>query len=389
MEQSQLRDEVREFAANTLRPAARDCDRAGTYLPAELMREINRRYGRIGVPREFGGLGLDPVSLGLVVEELAYADLGASDLLGGNILGLSPVLMFGSETLRLRFAEILRADREHGAVFLALAGTEPASGSDVLSASRTGGSLHTAAVKVPGGWRISGHKKFISNGPIATYIVTLCATDLGPTLFVVPSAATGFRVGVHSVKLGHRTTPTSELHFDDVFVPDNHLVGAIGQGAHIFDTALSLARPGVAIASAGAARCAYDIALNYCVQRTQGGQALIEHQAVQARLAALTIRVEAARAMAMNAFIQTEDIDAPRADMAIMAKVFCSDIAAEVVDEAMQLLGGNGYMAEYGIEKLYRDIKLNRIYEGENNYLAILLGRSLARTATAHDSRPV
>jgi len=376
--QMKLRTEARKFMRDHIIEIASACDTENKYLPKALANGLNRRFGKVGIPKEFGGEGLDFVSVALIFEEIGYADLGVSDLLGANVLGLTPILLFGSDSLRQRFARIIRDDTA-GELYLALAGTEPDSGSDILSAAQTSTGIKTFATKVNQGWRVAGKKRFISNGPIACYVVTLCASDYGPTLLVVDTATEGFRVGDHARKLGHRCSPVSELIYDNVFVSDECLVGEAGQGAHIFNTTLALARPGVAIASVGAARRAYDIALDYCRTRIQGGSPLIEHQAVQGRIARLTMKLEAARVFALSAFVRAEDTQKPDEQLAIMTKVYCSEVAAEIVSEAMQLLGGNGYMEEFILEKLYRDIKLNSIYEGENNYLSILLGQIIAK----------
>ncbi|MCK9895086.1 acyl-CoA dehydrogenase family protein [Frankia sp. AgB32] len=375
--QTELRDSVRAYARGTLLPLGRECDARRQALPESAAWEINQRFGRAAIPKEYGGNGLDLVSVGIILEELAYADLGCTDIIGGNTLGLTPILQFGDYGLRERFGKIIRDDVD-GRVFFAVAGTEPESGSDVLSAARTGTGLNTWAERDESGWVVRGVKRFISNGPIASYVVTLCASREGPVLLVVDTTSEGFRVGAEPAKLGHRTSRVGELHFDDVFVPADHLVGVAGQGAHIFTSTLALARPGVGISSAGVAKRAYDIAFEYCRNRVQNGRALVEHQAVQVRLARLATRVAAVRAFAYTAFLQAEDTDRLDDKLAIMVKTYCSEQATEVVSEAMQLMGGNGYMEEFPMEKLYRDVRLNQLYEGENNYLMILLGELIA-----------
>lgn len=372
-EQLDAREWAREFAARSVAPRALLLD-ADPESPErdELLREA-AHAGVLGMslPEALGGQGLDPVASVLATEEIAAACSGCAVLFGATMLGLLPVVTSFDLDLVNRFVgplvESWSTDLPRSA---ALAATEPDMGSDFIT-GHPQAAMRTRAVKVDGGYRVSGRKVFISNGSIASTITVFARLHPDAPLrealvcLVVDAGSPGFGVGQVFDKMGQRAAPAAELLFDDVFVPESDRVGAEGAGWAVNRLVMSISRAPVGAIALGIARAAYERALEYAEARVQGGRPIVGHQAVELMLADMAIRVEAARHLVVDA---ARSLAAGRPDLKLssMAKTFASDAAVANATDAIQVMGGMGYMREAGVEKLLRDAKLTQIYEGTN-----------------------
>jgi alkylation response protein AidB-like acyl-CoA dehydrogenase len=372
-EQEEVRDWARGFAERYVKPRALALDKdPDSPLRDELILE-GAKAGIIGsnLPEALGGLGHDPFMGALVIEELAAACSGCAVLYGATMLGISPILLSGNAEAIGRFVKPLTdswsTDRPQLA---ALAATEPDMGSDFI-AGHPGGTPRTRIQKQGDGYVINGRKIFISNGSLASLVTVFGCSDpqaplrRGFSCVAVPAGTKGFSVGQVFDKMGQRACPAAELIFDDVYVPKENLIGEEGAGWQLTRTIMSVTRTPVATIALGIARAAYDRAFEYARERIQGGQPIVNHQAIQLLLADMAIRVEAARGLVWNA-LRASAAGQPSIVLASMAKTFASDAAVANATDAIQVLGGNGYMREYGVEKLLRDAKLTQIYEGTN-----------------------
>jgi alkylation response protein AidB-like acyl-CoA dehydrogenase len=372
-DQLEIQEWAREFAARYIAPHALELDK-NPESPArgELIGEA-ARAGLLGnsLPEFLGGQGHDPLTGALVTEELAVACSGCTVLFGATMLGLAPILASGDVEAMERFvkpmAESWETDQPRIA---ALAATEPGLGSDFIL-GHPKGRARTRVERKGDGYLINGRKIFISNGSIADLVTVFATHDSDAPIrqsmscFAVPADTPGFAVGQIFDKMGQRACPATELVFDDVFVPANHLIGKEGGGWELNRLIMSVTRTPVATIALGIARAAYERALDYAAERVQGGQPIVGHEAMQLMLADMLIRVEAARGLVWKAAAATA-AGKPSLKLASIAKTFASDAAVANATDAIQVLGGNGYMHEYGVEKLLRDAKLTQIYEGTN-----------------------
>ena len=372
-EQREVQEWARGFAARYVAPRALELDKnPESPLRDELIREA-AKAGLFGnsLPEFLGGLGHDPLTGILVTEELAAACSGCAVLFGANMLGLSPILLSGDLEAIERFVKPISESWETDQPRLAaLAATEPGMGSDFIQ-GHPEGRARTRVERKGDGYLINGRKVFISNGSLASLVTVFASHDPDAPIresmscFAVPTDSPGFAVGQIFDKMGQRACPAAELLFDDVFVPEDHLIGKERGGWELNRLIMSVTRTPVATIALGIARAAYDRALNYAAERVQGGQLIVRHQAVQLMLADMAIRVEAARGLVWRAAASAV-AGKPSLKLASMAKTFASDAAVANAADAIQVLGGNGYMREYGVEKLLRDAKLTQIYEGTN-----------------------
>jgi alkylation response protein AidB-like acyl-CoA dehydrogenase len=372
-EQREVQEWAREFAARYVTPRALELD-ANPESPQrdELIREASRA-GLFGnsLPEPLGGLGHDPLMGALVTEEVSAACSGCAVLFGANMLGLAPILMSGDLEAIERFVAPIAASWETDQPRLAaLAATEPGMGSDFIQ-GHSRGRARTRVERKGDGYLINGRKVFISNGSLASLVTVFASHDPDAPIresmscFAVPTDSPGFAVGQVFDKMGQRACPAAELLFDDVFVPEEHRIGRERGGWELNRLIMSVTRTPVATIALGIARAAYDTALGYAAERIQGGQPIVRHQAIQLLLADMSIRVEAARGLVWRSAAATA-AGKPSLKLASMAKTFASDAAVANATDAIQVLGGNGYMREYGVEKLLRDAKLTQIYEGTN-----------------------
>ncbi len=369
--QSAVRDAVRSFAREQLRPRAAEFEAAKGY-PAGLFEEL-AGLGLLGMtaPEEFGGAALDTVSYALALMEIAAGDGALSTVVSiQNSLIVGGLLKLGSETQKERFLPDLIAGRLIGAFAL----TEADAGSDASA-------LRTRAQRVEGGWKLNGAKQFITSGKIAGLAIVFAVSDpdagkKGISAFLVPTDREGYGVDKVEHKLGQHASDTCAIRFEDLFIEDDLVLGDIGAGYRIALSNLEAGRIGIAAQSVGMAQAALEIAVDYAKERGSFGRPIIEHQAVGFRLADLATRLEAARQMVLHA-AATKDAALPCLTEASMAKLFASETAEAVISGAIQTLGGYGYLEEYGLAKIYRDVRVCQIYEGTSDIQKMVIARAL------------
>ena len=375
-EQVAVRDMVRAFAAERLRPNVRAFEEAGAY-PQDLYVDM-AALGLMGMtaPVEIGGAGIDTVSYALALMEIAGGDGALSTIVSiHNSLIVSALLRFGSESQQARFLPGLIGGRSTGAFAL----TEADAGSDAAA-------LRCRATAVPGGWRLNGGKQFISNGRIASVAIVFAVTDpvagkRGMSALLVPTDSAGYAIDKVEHKLGQSASDTCAIRFDDVFVSDDLVLGQPGEGYRIALSNLEAGRIGIAAQCVGMAQAALDIAIAYARDRKSFGQPIIEHQAVGHRLADLAARLEAARQLVLHAAATRDVVKLTGGSSLIeasMAKLVASETAEAVVSGAIQTLGGYGYLEDYGVAKIYRDVRVCQIYEGTSDVQRMVIARSLA-----------
>lgn len=369
--QTAIRDTVRAFAQDAIRPNSARFEADGGYPPALFQQMAGLGLWGMTAPEAFGGADADAVSYALALMELAAADGALSTIVAiQNSILVSGLLKDGSEAQKTRFLPDLIGGRTIGAFAL----TEADAGSDASA-------VRTRAVKVEGGWRISGAKQFITSGRIAGLAMVIAVTDpdaakKGLSAFIVPTDRPGYGVGKIEHKMGQGASDTCALRFDDMFVEDDLLIGQPGQGYRIALANLETGRIGIAAQCVGMAQAALAIAVAYAKDRRSFGKAIIEHQGVGFRLADLATRLEAARQLVIHA-ARTKDAGLPCLAEASMAKLFASEAAEAIVSGAMQTLGGYGYLEEYGVAKIYRDVRVCQIYEGTSDIQRMVIARGL------------
>jgi len=369
--QAAIRDAVREFAQERIRPKSFAYEAAKAY-PPELFEQM-AALGLMGMtaPEEVGGAGADYVSYALALMEIAAADGALSTIISiQNSLIVSSILKDGTEEQRARFLPDLIAGKTIGAFAL----TETDAGSDASA-------IRTRAVKVDGGYRLTGAKQFISSGRIAGIAIVYAVTDpdagkRGISGFIVPTDSEGYSVDKVEHKLGQAASDTCAIRFDDLFVPNELRLGAEGAGYGIALSNLEVGRIGIAAQCIGMAQAALDIAVDYAKDRKTFGKAIIEHQAVGFRLADLAAKLEAARYLVLHAAAM-KDAGLPCLKEASMAKLVASETAETVVSGAIQTLGGYGYLEEFGVAKIYRDVRVCQIYEGTSDIQRMVIARAL------------
>ncbi len=390
-EQEEAREWAKEFAKRSIVPRALELDTNPESPERDLLVKEAASAGILGMslPEMLGGTGLDPVAGALVTEELAAACSGCTVLFGAASLGLLPIMLsFDPGTIGRFVLPVTQSWETDEPQLAALAATEPDMGSDFIM-GHPAGRMGTRARRVDGGYRLSGTKVFISNGSLASVVTVFARLDGdGPVrenmvCLAIRSDAEGFSVGQIFEKMGQRACPAAELVFDDVFVPDEDRIGAEGQGWALNRQVMSVTRAPVGAIAVGIARSAFDHALEYAEARVQGGQPIVGHQAVQIMLADMAIRVDAARHLVLEA-MRSVGTGEPSLKLSSMAKTFASDAAVANALDAIQILGGYGYMHEYGVEKLLRDAKLTQIFEGTNQINRFEIMESLALERGTH-----
>jgi len=369
--QEAIRESVRSFAQSRLRPETARFE-ANQGYPDWVFSEL-AGLGLLGVtaPEAVGGAEADMVSYALALIELAAADGALSTIVSiQNSLLVSGILRYGNDTQRGRYLPDLIAGRTIGAFAL----TETDAGSDASA-------IRTKAEKVEGGWRINGTKQFITSGKIAGVAMIFAVTDpaagkKGISAFLVPTDVHGYVVDKVEHKLGQAASDTCALRFDDMIVDDGALFGAEGEGYRIALSNLETGRIGIAAQCIGMARAALEIAVGYAKDRRSMGKAIIEHQAVGFRLADLAAKLEAARHLVLHA-AELKEARLPCLTEASMAKLVASEMAETVVSGAIQTLGGYGYLEEFGLAKIYRDVRVCQIYEGTSDIQRMVIARAL------------
>lgn len=369
--QSAIRDAVRDFAQEQIRPNSAAYEAAKAY-PPELFEQM-AALGLLGMtaPEAAGGAGADHVSYALSLIEIAAADGALSTIVSiQNSLIVSGILKDGTAAQQARFLPDLIAGKMIGAFAL----TETDAGSDASA-------IRTRAVKVDGGYRLTGAKQFISSGKIAGIAIVYAVTDpkagkRGLSGFIVPTGSAGYSVDKVEHKLGQGASDTCAIRFDDLFVAEELRLGAEGAGYGIALSNLEVGRIGIAAQCIGMAQAALEIAVEYAKDRKSFGQPIIAHQAVGFRLADHAARLEAARQLVLHA-ASMKDAGLPCLKEASMAKLLASETAEAVVSAAIQTLGGYGYLEEYGVAKIYRDVRVCQIYEGTSDIQRMVIVRAL------------
>lgn len=371
-DQEAIRDAVREFAQAELWPNAPRWDREHSFpKAAHTGLAALGAYG-ICVPEEDGGAGLDYLTLALVLEEIAAGDGGTSTAISVTNCPVNAILMrYGNAQQKKKWLQPLAQGQMLGAFCL----TEPQAGSDASS-------LRTTARKDAEGWVIDGVKQFITSGKNGQVAIVIAVTDKGAgkrgmSAFIVPTDAPGYNVARLEDKLGQHSSDTAQINFDSCRIPFENLIGQEGEGYKIALGALEGGRIGIAAQSVGMARSAFDVAVAYAKERQAFGGAIFDQQAVGFRLADCATQIEAARQLIWHA-ASLRDAGRPCLKEAAMAKLFASEMAERVCSAAIQTLGGYGYVNDFPLERIYRDVRVCQIYEGTSDIQKLLIQRALA-----------
>ena len=371
-EQEQIRDAMRAFAQERLAPFAAEWDRNKTF-PAQALRELGE-LGAMGVcvPEQWGGAGMDYMSLVLMLEEIAAGDGATSTIVSvQNSLACGIPARYGSEAQKEEWLKPLARGEKIGCFCL----TEPHTGSDAAA-------IRTRATRDGDDYVINGVKHYITSGANAAVAIVFAVTDpaagkKGISCFLVPTATPGYQVARIENKMGQHASDTAQIVFDDCRVPASALLGKEGEGYKIALSNLEAGRIGIAAQAVGMARAAYEAAVAYARDRVTFGQPIIEHQAVNFRLADMATQLDAARLMVWRA-AQLKDAGRPCLTEASMAKMFASETAEKVCSAAIQVHGGCGYTDETAVERIYRDVRITQIYEGANDIQRLVIGRAIA-----------
>jgi alkylation response protein AidB-like acyl-CoA dehydrogenase len=367
-----FRDTIRQIARGRIAPRAAEIDDKAEY-PHDL-RRLLAEQDILGLPfdTEYGGTGTGALMLNMAVEEIAKACASTALILMIQELGTLPIRLFGSEDLKQRFLPRCASGEWSPAFAL----SEPDAGSDP-------GGMLTKAVRDGDEWVINGTKNWITNLGIADFYVVFAVTDpqaghsRGITAFVVEADRPGFSVGKLEHKLGIRGSPTGQPIFDEVRVPQENVVGDVNRGFRVAMATLDHSRLGVAAQALGIAQGATDYAAAYARERKQFGQPINSFQAIQFKLADMETQCAAARELLYQACAKIDRGDADLGKYSAMAKLFCSDVAMRVTVEAVQVLGGYGYVKEYPVERMLRDAKITQIYEGTNEIQRLVIARTM------------
>ena len=368
-----IRELAREFAEKKIAPIATEIDQ-NDEVPQSIYDEM-AEMGLFGlkIPEEYGGIGLDTRSYVCVMEEICKKSVACSlKLSSANSLSTAPLLLAGTEEQKQKYIPGVASGEE----FLAFGLTEPGAGSDA-------GSLSTKAVEDGDSYILNGRKSFITGAPIAKNAVVFAKTDpdkgaKGITTFIVDMSLPGVSVGKHEEKMGQRGVELCDIVLEDVRVPKSEIVGELGRGFINAMKTLSIGRIGVATQSIGIAQGAMDEAVKFIKERKQFGQPLSDFQALRFMIADMETKINAAKLLVYNAAYKMDMGEDVSKDSS-MAKLFASEMAVDVVGQALQLHGGYGYMKEYTIERLWRDVRVLTIYEGTSQVQQIVISGAVLK----------
>jgi butyryl-CoA dehydrogenase len=375
-----LRDAVHDFADKELKPVAPELDKAETGTTYKVLRGLFKKAGELNltslaVPEPLGGQGYLSLGAAVCMEEMAAVCGGLASMFGAHWLGQTPIIATADPEIMEKWLKPVAEAEERGKPQIwAFAITEPDVGSDAEYLEEWEPAIprvNVVARRDGDEYVINGIKRFISNAPIADFITVFATTDIkqgleGWTCFVVPTDSKGFSIGVVEDKMGQRADPVSEIILEDVRVPIENRIGDEGMGWMLSQYTLAYSRGPVGAIALGIARGAYEKALKYASERIQGGKPIIKHQAIKLKLVDMFMKIRAARMLIHDACARVEAEYPPSLAEPSMAKVYASDVAVEVATEAIQIMGGDGYMKGFGVEKCLRDAKLTQIYEGTN-----------------------
>jgi alkylation response protein AidB-like acyl-CoA dehydrogenase len=367
-----LRDAVRQLAEAKIAPYAAEVDERGEFPQAAYDALRAGDFHAPHVPEEYGGAGADALATCLVIEEVARVCASSSLIPAVNKLGTMPLLLAGADEVRRRYLPEVAS----GQAMFSYGLSEREAGSDTAS-------MRTRAVRDGDDWVLSGQKSWITNAGVSRYYTVMAVTDPdGPrgrnvSAFVVHDDDPGFSWGEPERKLGIKGSPTRELHLDRVRLPGDRLVGSVGEGLKIALRTLDHTRVTIGAQAVGIAQGALDHALGYVRERRQFGRAVAEFQGVQFMLADMAMKLEAARQMVYVAAAKSEREDADLPFFGAAAKCYAADVAMEITTDAVQLLGGAGYVKDYPVERMMRDAKITQIYEGTNQIQRLVMARQL------------
>ncbi len=372
-EQQMVRDMARAFSTERLAPTAAERDRTGAF-PKEELAEMGK-LGLMGmlVPEEFDGAGTDHIAYALAIEEIAAGDGAISTIMSvHNSVGCMPILKFGSAEQKERFLKPMARGELLGCFCL----TEPQAGSDASA-------IKTRARRDGNHWVLNGTKQFITSGKNADVAIVFAVSDpdagkKGITAFIVPTDTPGFQVARVEEKLGQSCSDTCQIVLEDCRIPADLMLGPEGGGYKVALANLEGGRIGIASQSVGMARSALDHATRYAQERQSMGVPIIQHQAVAFRLADMATKVEAARQLVLHA-ASLRDAGEPCLKEAAMAKLFASEIAERVCSDAIQIHGGYGYLNDFPVERIYRDVRVCQIYEGTSDIQRLVISRALTQ----------
>lgn len=361
-EHEAIRSAVREFAEDEIVPVAREHDESGEY-PEELRREA-AKYDFVApnIPEEYGGAGMDALSGSIVTEELWRADPGIGSAVGSAGFGSNMIVKYGDEWMKEEWLPDIAAGESASASAI----SEPAHGSNVAG-------IETHAERASGHagdeWVLNGNKMWITNGTVADVAVVMAKTDpdaghRGITAFLVPTETEGFIPEKIDNKLGIRASDLAEIRIEDVRIPEENVIGEVDEGFYQLMDFFASGRTSVAAQAVGAGQGALDAAREYAEEREQFDQPITEFQAIQHKLAEMATDIEAARSLAYRAATAVENDSDDAVRFASMAKLFASEHAVDVADDALQIFGGAGYVTDHPAERYYRDARITKIYEG-------------------------
>ncbi|TDM05496.1 MAG: acyl-CoA dehydrogenase [Ideonella sp. MAG2] len=367
-----VQDAVRSYVQDQIAPHAARWDKEHHFPALELKGLAALGCYGVAVPTEYDGAGLDYLALALILEEIAAGDGGTSTVVSVNNCPVCSILMaFGNEDQKQRFLKPLARGDMLGAFCL----TEPHVGSEA-------GGLRTTAQREGDEYVLNGVKQFITSGQNGDVAIVMAVTDKaagkkGISAFLVPTATPGYTVARIEDKMGQHSSDTAQILFENCRIPAANRLGDEGQGLKIALSGLEGGRIGIASQSVGMARAAFEAALKYAKERVAFGEPIFEHQAVQHKLADMATQIEAARQLIWHA-ASLKDAGLPCLKEAAMAKLFASEMAEKVCSAAIQVHGGYGYVSDFPVERIYRDVRVCQIYEGTSEVQKILIGRALA-----------
>lgn len=372
-EQIMIRDLARQIAEEKIIPIRAELDEKEEF-PWEIMKVLAQSdlFG-LFIPEEYGGFGKGSLELAIAIEELSRACLGVATSYSANALGFLPILLYGSEEQKKKYLPDIAAGKR----LVAFALTEANAGSDA-------GGVQTTAVKEGSEYVLNGTKQWITNGGEAEINTVVAMTNKskgarGASMFIVEKGTKGFGFGKKENKLGIRASSTRELVFENCRIPEENIIGKEGMGFIVAIKTLDVARNGVGAQGVGVAQGALDASLQFAVTRKQFGQAISSFQAIQHMLADMATEIEAARALVYSVARYIDGGAKDFSKVSAMSKLFASDVAMRVTVNAVQVMGGSGYMKEYPVEKMMRDAKILQIYEGTNQIQRNVIGQALIK----------
>jgi alkylation response protein AidB-like acyl-CoA dehydrogenase len=382
-EQQEIRDRAAEFADRVVAPYAAELDREDR-VPFETLEKLSE-MGFMGlcVPEEYGGAGADFLSYALLIEEISRADAGVGVTLAVHTsAGTLPIVMYGDADQKARWVPDLAQGNKIGSFAL----TEPTTGSDASA-------IQTTAERVEGGYRLSGHKQWVTNGRVAGSMISFARAPEGVTAFVVSMDTEGVSFGKHAQKMGVISATTDDVLLDNVFVPEEDRLLPEGKGLSVALGTLDFGRIGIAAQALGIAEAAFRYASDYAAERTTFGKPIAEHQAIAFKLADMQTRIRAARLLTHEA-AWMKDRGMRVTEAGARAKLYASQVANEVTYDAVQILGGYGYMKDHPVERHYRDARVTEIYEGTSEIQRLVISRGILKERAespggVEGSRPV